>query len=155
MAQDYAFATKSVGDTLVAVWCGDPSAARVELLVEEMRAIAARNNSRVFMLKVITDPTPVPDAAARAALQKNFAAMRGTLMAAAMVLEKTGIEGTLSRTVLNTLSTVTRQPFPNRVFAVRRDGAVWLGNNGCTTPVTSLMSAAEGLELRLRSQPAA
>ena len=78
MAFDYAWATRGVQDTLVVVWRGDPSAERVEILVEEMRAIAARNKSRVFLYNVITDSTPVPTGPARAALQKNFNAMRGT-----------------------------------------------------------------------------
>jgi len=154
MVLDEAYAMNAVRDTLVAVWRADPSPERIDALADQMRAIAKRNNSRVFLYNVITHSTPVPSAGARATLQKHFNGMRGTLMGAAMVLEKTGVEGALSRTVLNTLVTITRQPFPMRLFAVRRDAAIWLGNQGGAASGVALTSMAESLEARLREQHA-
>jgi hypothetical protein len=154
MVVDEAYAMTGVQDTLVAIWRGDPSPDRVDALAAQMRVIAKRNNSRVFLYNVITHSTPVPSAGSRATLQKHFSGMRGTLMGAAMVLEKTGLEGALSRTVLNTLGTIARQPFPMRIFAVRRDAAVWLGNQGSAASGVALTSMAESLEARLREQHA-
>jgi hypothetical protein len=155
MAQDEAYATTVVHNTLLAVWSGAPTAARVDVLGEQLREIADRNQSRVFLYNVITHSATVPDAAAREALKKHFVAMRGSLVACAIVLEKTGIEGTLSRTVLSTLVTITRQPFPLRLFAVRRDAASWLVTQGCVTTGGMLTSLAESLELRMREHRAA
>ena len=149
MAFDEAHATSGIQSTLVAVWRGDPTPHRVRDLADQMRAIAERSSGRVYLLNVITASTPVPSAAARAALQREWAAMRGTLMAAAIVLEKGGIEGTLSRAVLSTIATATRQPFPMRVFASRRDAATWLVGSGCGTSVAALTNLAESLEQKL------
>ena len=67
---------------------------------------------------------------------KQFSAMRGRLLG--MVTEKTGNEGSVSRAVSSTLITIRRQPFPMRIFAVRRDAATWLSNQGCTTSSKTL-----------------
>jgi hypothetical protein len=151
---DEAHATAVVQDTLVAVWTGDPDAARVTALGAELRSIAQRHHGCVFLFNVITVSTPVPTRESLSALQKQFVALRGQLKALAVVLEKTGVEGTLSRAVLSTTLTVARQPFPMRVFAHRRDGAGWLGSQSCSVPSERLLSLASSLELQL-NDPAA
>jgi hypothetical protein len=154
LAFDEAHATTVLSDTLVAVWKGDPSAARLTSLGAELRTISQRNEGRVFVYNVITATTPVPTYESLAALQTQFNAMRGQLVALAVVLEKTGVEGTLSRAMLSTVITATRQPFPLRVFADRRDGAGWLGSQNCSIPSDRLVSLASGLEAHL-NDPAA
>lgn len=149
MVFDEAHATTAIQDTLVAVWRGDPTAARVTLFGGELRAVAQRNRGRVFCFNVITAATPVPTHDGLAALQKQFHALRGQLIALAIILEKTGVEGTLSRAVLSTTVTVTRQPFPLRVFAQRKEGAGWLGSQTCSIPSDRLIYAASTLEQQL------
>jgi hypothetical protein len=150
MAQDEAHATTGAQDTLVAVWQGDPSAERIVALGDQLRAVARRNAGRVYLYNIITTSTPIPSPAARSALQAQFASMRGQLIAAAIVLEKTGAEGALARAILNTVVTVTRQPFPMRVFAVRRDAVTWLGGQGCGMSGSAMSGLADGLIQRLR-----
>ena len=104
MAFDEAHATSGLQDTLVAVWRGDPSAERMNALGDQLRAIAKSNAGRVFLFNVITESTPLPPAEGRAESVKQFASMRGQLVAASIVLEKTGLEGTLARTMLSTRS---------------------------------------------------
>ncbi|HKP55088.1 MAG TPA: hypothetical protein VJV78_00125 [Polyangiales bacterium] len=123
-------------------------------LGEQLRVLAGRNDQRVYLLNVITATTAVPSAEARTSLQRHFAAMRGKIIGAAIVMEKTGVEGTLSRAVLTTLLTITRQPFPMKLFAVRRDAAVWLNSRGCTASSVSLVSLVESLEQKLRASRA-
>lgn len=151
MAFDEAHATTVLGDTLVALWKGDPTAARITALGAELRAVAQRSQGRIFVYNIITASTPVPTYDSLAALQKQFNTMRGQLVALAVVLEKTGVEGTLSRAVLSTTLTVTRQPFPLRIFAQRRDGAGWLGSQSCSIPSDRLVSFATALEERLNA----
>jgi hypothetical protein len=149
MAFDEAHATSGLQDTLVAVWQGDPTAKRMSALAEQMRVIARGNAGRVFLYNVITASTPLPGAEARAECAAQFASMRGQLLAASIVLEKTGLEGALSRTMLSTFVTISGRPFPMRVFALCRDGAAWLGSNGSTASATALVSLADALRLKL------
>jgi hypothetical protein len=154
MAFDEAHATSGLQDTLVAVWQGDPSAQRMNALGDQLRAMARSNAGRVFLFNVITESTPLPSAEGRAESVKQFASMRGQLMAASIVLEKTGLEGTLARTMLSTFVTISGRPFPMRVFALRRDGAVWLGSQGSTASATALVSLADALRLKLNGTAA-
>lgn len=142
-------ATTTLQDTLVIVWRGEPDVARVDGVANELRIITQRNDDRVFLYNVVTAAMPLPQAKARAALQKHFDAMRGKLIAAAMVVEKTGVEGPLHRAVLSTLITITRQPFAMRVFSARDDGARWLNSQGCRPLASALVLRADALDRQL------
>ena len=151
MLSDTDYAISGAADTLVAVWQGDPSADRVNVLGNQLRAWAKCNAGRVYLYNVITSTTGMPSASARAALQTQFESMRGQLLGCAIVLEKTGVEGTLARAVLTTLITVTQQPFPMRVFSLRRDALFWLARQGCTAKASALTGVADTLCQRLLS----
>jgi hypothetical protein len=151
MALDDAFATSGLQDTLVVVWRGDPTPERVSALAEHLRGIARRNDGRVFLFNVITATTPLPSPESRTRLQAEFASMRGQLKAASIVLEKMGVDGAVSRAVLSTLITISRRPFPMRVFPARRDAASWLGTVGCSASTAALLSLADSLAMKLRS----
>jgi hypothetical protein len=56
--------------------------------------------------------------------------------------------------MLSTFVTISGRPFPMRVFALRRDGAVWLGSQGSTASATALVSLADALRLKLSGTPA-
>jgi hypothetical protein len=155
MAIDSAYATSGLQDTLVAVWQGEPTAERMRALGDQLRGIARANAGRAFLYNVITESTGMPSAAARVESQTQFASMRGQLMAASIVLEKTGLESTLSRTMLSTFITLSQRPFPMRVFAVRRDAALWLGSCGSVASATAIMSLADALRLKLRERSVA
>jgi hypothetical protein len=152
MLSDDAYAISGAQDTLVAVWQGDPSADRVNVLGDHLRLWAKRNAGRVYLYNVITATTRLPSAQARSALHAQFSSMRGQLQGLAIVMEKTGVEGSLSRAMLTTVFTVTRQPFPMRVFALRRDALIWLTRQGCTATADALTGVADTLTQRLRAQ---
>jgi hypothetical protein len=150
MAIDSAHATSGQQDTLVAVWQGDPTPERMRAMGDQLRAIARANSGRVFLYNVITASTGMPSAETRVECQTQFASMRGQLMAASIVLEKTGLEGALSRTMLSTFITLSQRPFPMRVFAVPRDAALWLSASGSVASATAISSLADALRLKLR-----
>ena len=153
MAWDQAHVTSELADTLIAVWQGEPTVARVNALADQLRDVARMHRGRVFLYNVITEPTPIPSAEARDALRAQFESVRGQLLGASIVLEKIGVQGTLSRTVLNTLLTLSQRPFPMRVFPTRRDAAVWLSTLGCVPPPNALVQAADDLTEQLRAGP--
>lgn len=153
MPLDDAHASSAVQDVVVAIWRGDPSAERVNGLGETLRTAARRSADRVYLYNIITNDTPLPNAEARAALQTQFASMRGQLVAAAIVLEKIGAEGALSRAILTTVVTVSRQPFPMRIFSRRRDALIWLKNQGCAASAATMSTLAESLWRRLTGAP--
>jgi hypothetical protein len=153
MAWDQAYVTIDLADTLIAVWQGDPTSARVTALADEMRDLGQAYRSRIFLYNVITAATAMPSAEARDVLRMQFERMRGQLGAAAIVLEKLGIEGTLSRTVISTVLTISQRPFPLRVFPTRRDAANWLVSQGCRPEAAQILAEAEALEARLRAGP--
>lgn len=153
MAWDQAHVTSDLADTLVVVWQGEPSAARLVALADEMRELAHAHRSRVFLYNVITASTAMPGPEARETLRVQFESMRGQLAAAAIVLEKVGLEGTLSRTVLSTVLTISHRPFPMRVFPARRDAATWLVGQGCRPSQSEIIDEAGALEERLRQGP--
>jgi len=152
MLSDDAYAISGAQDTLVAVWQGEPSADRVNVLADHLRLWAKRNAGRVYLYNVITATTKLPSAQTRAAMQVQFTSMRGQLQGMAIVLEKTGVEGSLARAMLTTVFTVTRQPFPMRVFALRRDALTWLTRQGCLATADALTGVADTLTQRLRAQ---
>lgn len=149
MPLDDAHATGTVQDVVVAIWRGDPNADRISGLGETLRTAARRNADRAYLYNIITHDTPIPNAEAREALQRQFASMRGKMTAAAIVLEKLGAEGALSRAILTTVVTVTRQPFPMRIFARRRDALIWLKNQGCGASAATITTLSESLWRRM------
>jgi hypothetical protein len=153
MALDEAHATSAVQDVVVAIWRGEPNAERITGLGETLRLAARRNADRVYLYNIITNDTPIPNAAAREALQAQFASMRGQLLGAALVLEKLGAEGMLSRAILTTVFTVTRQPFPMRLFSRRRDALVWLKTQGCVASPATMTTLSDSLWRRLIGGP--
>lgn len=149
MPYDDGHATEAIQDVVVAVWRGDASAERINGLADTLRVAAQRNAERIYLYNIITHDTPIPNAAAREALQIQFASMRGRLMGAAIVLEKVGAEGALSRAILTTVVTVTRQPFPMRIFSRRRDALVWLKKQGCAASAASMTTLSDSLWKRM------
>jgi hypothetical protein len=153
MPLDDAHATSVVQDVVVAIWRGEPSSERINGLGETLRVAALRNADRIYLYNIITNDTAIPNAEAREALHTQFASMRGKLIAAAIALEKVGAEGMLSRAILTTLVTVTRQPFPMRIFSRRRDALIWLKNQGCVASAATMSTLAETLWRRLTCAP--
>ena len=121
-----AFTHVCVDNTLIAVWHGDPTLDALRVFGNELTHLADRNPAGIYILNVITEATGMPDNAARALLQSQFQAMRGRVTCAAIVLEKRGIMGSLSRAILTTLLTVTRRPFEMGIHDDRLEATRWL-----------------------------
>lgn len=113
--------------TLIVIWKGEPKSAALSLAAKQMLLLHRTYPREVFMLNVITEATGMPDAATRQTLQGLFEQMRGKLAAAAIALEHRGVLQNLSRAVISSLVTVTRQPFPLKVFGSRAAATQWLG----------------------------
>jgi len=141
---DYAF--DRVDDTLVTVWRGDPIRVRLEHMVEQLVRIHERHPRGAFLYSVVLPTAGMPNAETRELMREQFQAMRNRLRAAAIVLEKRGVEGALSRTILSTLATLTRQPFALRTFAERGQGAAWLAGHSTLTPPSVMVARAMTLE---------
>lgn len=125
-----AFASTTVQNTLLAVWWGAPDVHELARHYREIESVCGASKDGAFLLGVITPSTLIPGPAAREALRAQFERVRGRLLALAVVMEKTGIEGTLSRTVLTTLLTLSRRPFAMKIFADRRSALLWLAERG-------------------------
>lgn len=120
------FAATTVENTLVAVWHGECTRPQLEHFGRELERLAARHPRGIYVLNVITEETGMPDNAARAYLESQFASMKGRVKATAIVLEKRGIMGTLSRAILNTVLTISKRPFEMGIVGDRSEGALWL-----------------------------
>jgi hypothetical protein len=90
--------------------------------------MATRHPDGLYVLNVITEQTGMPDNAARNYMGEQFATMRGRIKAMAVVLEKRGVMGTLSRAILNTVATISRRPFEMGILSDRPEGANWLAS---------------------------
>ncbi len=129
----------------MAVWTADPSSAGLERMVQQLTELYARNPRGVYLLNVITKSCGIPTPDVRATILRQFVSMRGKLRAAAIVLEKSGIEAALSRAVLSGFVTITKRPFEFKVVDSDVDALRWLEALGAdVTP----MLAATALELR-------
>jgi hypothetical protein len=148
MSGDGWLQTSSLDNTLVAVWSGKPTVARLNTLVQALRQTYVAHPEGVYLYNLITVRTAMPDKAARELLAKQFESMRGKLLAAAIVLEHSGIQYTLSRAVIATLMTITRNPFALKTFDDRAVAAMWLSGESGTSP-PSIASLARDLEERL------
>lgn len=126
MPTDISFIATSVENTLVAVWHGECTRTQLEHFGKELERLAARHPRGIYVLNVITEETGMPDNAARAYLEAQFASMRGRVKATAIVLEKRGIMGTLSRAILNTVLTISKRPFEMGIVGDRSEGVLWL-----------------------------
>lgn len=123
---ELSFVATSVENTLVALWHGECTRPQLEHFGRELERLAARHPRGIYVLNVITDETGMPDNAARAYLEAQFVSMRGRVKATAIVLEKRGIMGTLSRAILNTVLTISKRPFEMGIVGDRSEGALWL-----------------------------
>jgi hypothetical protein len=146
--QSSSYVVTSVSNTLVAYWYGECTLPALEQFRGELEQVALRHPSGIYVLNVISEETGMPDNAARKYLGEQFATMRGRIKAMAVVLEKRGIMGTLSRTILNTVATIARRPFEMGIVGDRSEGASWVasrasGNSGLLLQaVTSLARQA-------------
>jgi hypothetical protein len=127
---DRGYAADVVRNTLVVVWNGDPTIGRLEVTFARLVDLSKRYPDGVFMYNVILPSTGMPGSDARKLLQHQFESMRGALKGAVVVLEKSGIEGTLSRTIISTLLVLSRKPFAMKVFGLRREASEWLASHG-------------------------
>jgi hypothetical protein len=143
---DDAFRLGAVGGVLVGIWRGEPTVRRLALLYERLSRAARGGEPSVLLYNVILPRTPVPSREARSALHRYFDEMRGRILGAAIVLEQDGVEGTLSRTVLSTLTTVTRKPFEMKVFRQRDVAAGWLSELSAAARPPALVACAAELE---------
>jgi hypothetical protein len=64
----------------------------------------------------------MPDSETRRVIVELFESMRSRLKSSAIVLEKSGVDGAMSRAVLSTLVTISRRPFDMKIFS-NRDAA--------------------------------
>jgi len=120
------FRISSVQDTLVAVWAGEPTVARLSEMVQALRSLHATHLEGVHLYNLITTRTGIPNKPARDLMARQFEAMRGKLISAAIVLEHSGVQYTLSRAVIGTLLTMTRNPFALKIFEKRDAAGQWL-----------------------------
>jgi hypothetical protein len=138
----------TVGNTLIALWFGECTLLPLQKFRADLEQLAIRHPGGIYVLNVITEETGMPDNAARKYLGEQFATMRGRIKGLAVVLEKRGIMGTLSRTILNTVATIARRPFEMSIVGDRSEGASWValrasGNAGLLLQaVTSLARQA-------------
>jgi hypothetical protein len=135
-----------VGNTLVGLWFGECNLETLGAFSEELSQLAARQPNGVYILNIITDTTGVPDNATRGLLQERFMAMRGRLLACAMVLEKRGIMVTLSRAILTSVMTVAKHPCEQAIFGDRGLAADWLAKRSSSPSVEKLLGATRALD---------
>ena len=145
MPSDCHFETSVRENTVVAIWMGEPTAERLSAMVEQLRAVWRQYQNGVYLLNVITKDTGIPDGDTRRTIAAQFESMRDRLKASAIVLEKSGVDGTLSRTILSTLVTISRRPFEMKIFSSREAAAAWLTTRGAapTQVLTTEMAALE------------
>jgi hypothetical protein len=135
-------------NTLVAIWTGDPTVDQVVLFGRELEHLARRRSDGIHVLNVITAQVGVPDGPSRECLRRQFSAMRGQVLSLAIVLEKHGIAGSLSRAMLSTLITLSHRPFPMTIHLKRSEAAEWLSRKKGVPPAQRLLELLAGLDRR-------
>jgi len=143
MPGDRHFETAVEDNTLVAFWTGQPTAERLEVMVEQLQRVWRQHQTGVFLLNVITADTGIPDAETRRVILG--------LLAVAIVLEKSGIDATMSRAILSTLVTISRRPFAMKVFSERAAAAAWLNKQG-GAGASAMIGVIRQLEGRLSTR---
>jgi hypothetical protein len=138
-----------VGNTLVGLWFGECNLETLGSFSNELEALAAQRPQGIYILNIITDSTGVPDNATRALLQERFTAMRGRLLASAIVLEKRGIMATLSRAILTSVMTITKQPCEQVIFGDRGLAAEWLAKRPAVPSAETLLRATRALDPKI------
>jgi hypothetical protein len=151
MPGDRHFETAVEDNTLVAFWTGQPTAERLEVMVEQLQRVWRQHQTGVFLLNVITADTGIPDAETRRVILGQFESMRNRLLAVAIVLEKSGIDATMSRAILSTLVTISRRPFAMKVFSERAAAAAWLNKQG-GAGASAMIGVIRQLEGRLSTR---
>jgi hypothetical protein len=141
-------------NALVAVWLGEPDPHHLSEAVAGMEKLHLQFPGRVLMLNVIGETAGMPNAATREALRGQFEQMRGKLAAAAVVIEHRGVLHSLSRAIVTSLVTISRQPFPLKVFGDRGLAAEWLATHRGAPDAAALTALALQLERRMREQRA-
>jgi hypothetical protein len=129
------------GNALVAVWRGAPTRARFQAIANAVRTRNLWPTSFVI-LNYIGPETPLPDKDAREAVRAFFESMGSRLLGIANVLDKQGLQATLSRAVVKGITAVTRHSFPIRVFASLDPAAEWLSKSFTTSPDEATLLAA-------------
>ncbi len=112
-----ACAVDQVQNAVVGVWWGEPRASDLDVLASRLARLHQSNPAGVYLYTVITSTTAMPGSDAREHLRHHFESMRGKLLAMAVALEKTGLEGSFSRAVLSTVLVIARHPFPLRIVS--------------------------------------
>ena len=137
--------------TNIIVFLGRPTLSEMQEVGAQMLQLAARNPAGIYGYNVIAASAKMPDADARADIQQGFERLRGKLLASAAVIETTGIAGTLARTLVSTLLTVSKRPFTLRVFADRASAATWLAGQPGAPSAADLVGIAGTIERKLKA----
>jgi hypothetical protein len=137
-------------NTRVWVVDGKPNTFELEQVANETLELASRSPAGIYTYNLITAEARMPGAAERALMQQHFEQLRGKLIAAAVVVETSGISGMLARTLLSTLITASKRPFQLRVFADRATASAWLSGHAGTPPTADMQAVANTIERKLR-----
>ncbi|MEI9937890.1 MAG: hypothetical protein WDO69_11790 [Pseudomonadota bacterium] len=139
-----------VQNTLIAIWWLKPEIANLVALVHRLRTLHDNHPKGIFLYNVITATTEIPEPAAREALRDHFSSMRGKLVAAALVVERPGIQGSLSRAVLTTIYTLSRSPFSMKIFSSRPAAAEWLAQHPTAVPADVVLTRIQAMSKSAR-----
>lgn len=137
--------TRVQENTLVVCWNGEPTEARLNAMVEQRQSLWNAHRRGVYLLTVIYAKTGFPDSNARKAMVAQFESMRDRLRASAIVLEKDGVDATLSRAIISTLLTMSRRPFAMKIFPRRAVATQWLAALGAPSSRTLELAIDESL----------
>jgi hypothetical protein len=143
-----AFQHVALQNTLVVLWTGDPTVEQIELFGRELEILVQRRPDGIHVLNVITEHIGMPDSEGRECLRRQFVAMGGRVLSLAIVLEKRGISGSLSRAMLSTLVTLSRRPFPMTIHVKRSDAVDQLSLLKGVPPAARLLELLQSLERR-------
>lgn len=124
LVTDGVFGLATWGPVFIALWRGEPS---VERSLQLERMIERTLGSRVhFLLQIIEETSPVPNAEVRtisARITRNFV---GRVTAAAHVVEGDNFRAQVVRTVLRGMTLLVRNTLPQKYCANDAEAVAWL-----------------------------
>jgi hypothetical protein len=138
--EDEGFLFGKLDNLGVLIWRSNPSIARVQRIVA---AFARFDDEHGFGLFTIIGPhvTP-PGAEIRHMFNQTMRAYRNSLLGIATVVQTEGVLGSLSRAIARTLSTMSRTPYPQNVYASVEEAAHWISSIIARPPLPELPPSA-------------
>lgn len=115
------------GNLVIGVWRGEPTLEAIRFHSQCYNEAAKRTPKGMYVMIIVEDGVPLPNESCRKAISSVMENIERDVVAMVGVQEATGFRGAAIRSVITSLSMLSRVPYKTTTVATVREAARWVG----------------------------